>query len=355
MIKILLFVLTAVGVPLLVLFFYAYARMGALPGKAQVAEFEKLANFRDGRFANDEPARLAAGPREMSKVVFRLFGRSANAPDAEIPQVKLGRGSFSDKPGGDSLIWLGHSMLIFELGGTRFITDPVFGNAAPVPFAVMRYCESPLARKDLPPLDFVLVSHDHYDHLEYETVRHFKDGGARFVVPLGVGARLTGWGIAPERVTELNWGDSAQVGGVRITAAKARHFSGRSPFDRDKTLWASYIIESGGKKVFFGADSGYGKHFKEIGDAHGPFDLVMLEADAWNERWPNNHMFPDEAVPALKDLRGRALMPIHWGVFDLAMHPWDESARLVRENAERAGVPLFSPLMGERVPLFEGL
>ena len=166
---------------------------------------------------------------------------------------------------------------------------------------------------------------------------------------LGVGARLRGWGIAADRIHELNWHDSATVAGVKITALLARHFSGRSLKDRDRTLWASYIFEADGRKIFFGGDSGYGKHFKEIGDAHGPFDLTCLEIDAWNERWPDNHMFPHQTIRAHRDLRGRELLPIHWGVFDLAIHPWDESIRQIAGFAAESEIPLLTPRMGETV------
>ena len=228
------------------------------------------------------------------------------------------------------------------------MTDPVFGNAAPLPGVVRRYCESPLSRDELPPLDFFIVSHDHYDHLEYKTIRFLRDTETHFIVPLGVGARLRGWGIAPERIHELNWDDSITFAGLKITALTSRHFSGRSGKDRNRTLWAAFLIEGGGKKIFFGADGGYGKHFREIGRKHGPFDLVCLEIDAWNERWPNNHMFPGEVIKAYQDLGGKTLLPIHWGVFDLAMHPWDESIRKVMEHARKAEIRIITPKMGEK-------
>ena len=346
-----LYLVLIVCVLALGLYYYVSVRMGSLPTAEEYARFEALPNFKNGHFINEEPAELAAKKGEMGKVALRLLGRSANAPTEEVPQVKLSKDSFAEKPTEDSVRWLGHSMLIFELGGARFITDPVFGNAAPLPFAVTRYCESPLARKDLPRLDFILISHDHYDHLEYETVRHFRNSDVKFVTSLGVGARLRGWGIDASRIIELNWNESVEIGGVKITSLKARHFSGRTTADRNKTLWASFMFEANGKKIYFGADSGYGKHYKEIGDAHGPFDLVLLEADAWNERWPNNHLFPSEAPAAFRDLKGKTLMPVHYGVFDLALHPHDESIKKIKENAARENIPLHCPIMGDSIKL----
>lgn len=323
-------------------------RFGELPDEAAQKHFEMLPNYSGGRFVNQEPAVMHLTKAAASTGLFRFLFTSENAPAFELPSVRLAKDSFSAKPEDFAVYWLGHSTLIFELNGIRFMTDPVFGNAAPLPGVVRRYCESPLSRDELPPLDFFIVSHDHYDHLEYKTIRFLRDTETHFIVPLGVGARLRGWGIAPEQIHELNWDDSITFAGLKITALTSRHFSGRSGKDRNRTLWAAFLIEGGGKKIFFGADGGYGKHFREIGRKHGPFDLVCLEIDAWNERWPNNHMFPDEVIKAYQDLRGKTLLPIHWGVFDLAMHPWDESIRKVMEHARKAEIRIITPKMGEK-------
>ena len=209
--------------------------------------------------------------------------------------------------------------------------------------------EPPLRREDIPQLDFVIISHDHYDHLEYGTVKFLKDRDVKFVTALGVGARLRGWGVPADRIIELGWEESAEVAGLTITAERSRHFSGRHTNDRDSTLWASYVIEDkNDRRVFFGADSGYGRHFKEIGEKYGGFDLTCLEIDAWNENWPNNHMFPEESVRAHNDLRGKKYLPIHWGVFDLAMHPWNESIGKAKEAAKKENVELVDVLMGEK-------
>ena len=324
------------------------ARFGELPGESEQRRFSLLPNYSSRGFVNREPAGRPSIKTASSAGFFRFLFTSPNAPDFELPRVPLNRNSFSAEPGVFEVFWLGHSSLIFELASVRFMTDPVFGNAAPLPGIVRRYCEPPLPRTELPELDFILISHDHYDHLEYATIRALRNAGIHFITPLGVGARLRGWGIAPERIHELNWGESTQFAGLKVTALCARHFSGRSTSDRNRTLWAAFLIEGGGKRIFFGADGGYGAHFREIGDQHGPIDLVCLEIDAWNERWPNNHLFPDEVIRAFLDLKGRTLLPIHWGVFDLAMHPWDESIRKVMEHAQKAGIRIMTPKMGEK-------
>ncbi len=326
-------------------------RMGSPPGLADRQRFTDLPNYRSGVFLNREPAVVRLRRRSVPRALLRLFGKSENAPDQPLPTQPLTRDSFAAQPGPFSVRWLGHSTLVFELDGKRFLTDPVFGNAAPLTGAVPRYVESPLPREELPRLDFVVISHDHYDHLEYATVRFLRKREVPFVVPLGVGARLRGWGVPAERIYELNWDESLILDGIKITAQTARHFSGRSFSDRNQTLWTAYVFEGGGKRVFFGADGGYGAHFQAIGDTLGPFDLTCLEIDAWNERWPNSHLFPQEVLRAHEDLRGKLLLPIHWGVYDLAMHPWDESIQAVAEQASKTQVRLVTPRMGEDVNL----
>lgn len=327
-----------------------YSSIGTTPGPDEEAVFAHLPNYADGYFRNLEPSPMRLKKAMKKTGLFSYVFHSDAAPETfRIPQKPWRSDLFGPNRTDDfSVYWLGHSSLIVEMGGRRFATDPVFGSAAPVSFAVKRYCEPPMRREDLPELDFILISHDHYDHLEYETIRALRDSKVLFITALGVGARLRGWGIPKERIVELNWGESTNAGGLKVTACTARHFSGRGMNDRYKTLWASWVIEGGGKKLFFGGDSAYGKHFKKIGDEFGPFDLVCLEIDAWNENWPHNHMFPAEFPLAAADLKAKMAMPIHWGVFDLAMHPWKESITKVGAAAAGAGLPLFTPMMGEK-------
>lgn len=291
--------------------------------------------------------------------MFRFLFKSPNAPDRVLPIVQLSPKDFAGKKDDFSVRWLGHSSLLFELAGKRFMTDPVFGNAAPIPFVVRRYTENPLRIGELPELDFVVISHDHYDHLEYDFIRKIRFEKFPIIVPLGVGARLRSWGIASNRIRELGLHESAVIDNIKVTAVPARHFSGRSWSDRFQTLWVSYVIEtlpekkSGKKpeKIFFGADTGYGRQFAQIGKKYGPFDLVCLEIDAWNENWPYNHMFPREMPLAFRDLKGKLFLPIHWGVFDLAMHKWDLSIGMILEEAKKNSIICLTPLMGEKVDL----
>ena len=196
-------------------------------------------------------------------------------------------------------------------------------------------------------MDYVVITHNHYDHLEKKTVRSIPKG--RFIVPLGVGAALRGWGIAPDRITELGWGEKFEEDGLTITAVEGVHFSGRGFFDRNKTLWVSYIVASKRKNSFWSGDTGYGEHFTRFKEEYGPFDLAAMEIDGWNAGWPRSHMSPKESSQAAEDLGARHILPVHWGVFDLALHPWHESIDMFMEEAKTKKFGVLTPKIGERV------
>ena len=249
----------------------------------------------------------------------------------------------------DAVWWLGHATMLYQFGSVRILTDPVFSKrASPVSFyGPARRTPASVSVEHLPPIDVVVISHNHYDHLEKSTVTAIKEG--HFIVPLGVGAVLRGWGVAPDRITELGWGDRFQADDLTIQALEGVHFSSRRFSDRNKTLWVSYVLKTKDKNIFWGADGGYGEHFARHGREHGPFDLAALEIDGWNEGWPQSHLFPDEVAQAAVDLKAKQLLPIHWGVFDLAMHPWHESIDSVLKESEGKGYTVLTPIMGQRV------
>lgn len=324
---------------------------GRLPGAAVYRNYEKLPNFKDGKFINYEPMQHIIWKKPRKRIVTRFLTDPPKAPLALIPRKTLNSQNIGAKSEDLRVFWLGHSTLIFEIDGVRILTDPVFGNAAPLPGIVRRFQASPMERGEIPKLDLdaILISHDHYDHLERETIQSLAKSDIRFIVPLGVGARLRGWGIASERITELNWGQSVKVGRLKITSVTARHFSGRLLKDRNRTLWSAFVLAGPGHNVFFAGDGGYGGHFKKIGDKYGPFDLTCLEIGAWCERWPNSHLFPEQTIKAHTDLRGRYLLPIHWCAYDLAFHEWDEPIRRAAAAAVKEKVKLLTPIQGEEL------
>ena len=342
-------ILTAAAVVLLGTGGYSVLQeMGKTPSKEETAAFEKLPYFKNGEFQSPQKMiydfdNVRNGPMSWT----RLLTRSKFAPQKPLPMHKLAAGDFASVPEDFAFYWLGHSSAIMELDGKRLIFDPVFGNAAPIPFAVSRYGEAPIKAENLPESDYIVITHNHYDHLERKTVQAIKTG--RFIVPLGVGAALRGWGIDKERIIELGWGDVFEDGSLKITAETAVHYSGRGLGDRNKTLWNSYVIRSGDKNIYWAGDSGYGDHFAEIGRKYGPFDLTTIEIDGWNTGWPNTHMFPHEVVKAAQELKTSRIIPVHWAVFDLALHPWHESIDMLLEAARETDLMILTPLMGEKI------
>lgn len=278
---------------------------------------------------------------------MRFASPSPNAPTKPLPKVMLSSDSFAKTPEQLALYWLGHSTALIEISGVRLLVDPVFANAAFFPGIVPRYDSTPLTREQLPALDAVLITHDHYDHLERSSILYLKERNVIFVAPLGVAERLRKWGVADSNIRELGWDESTNIKGVQVTAMTASHFSGRSPI-RNRTLWAAYGLKSADKNIFWSGDTGYSEHFAEIGRKYGPFDLAAMEMDAWNPGWPNTHLFPDEVVRAAQDLNAQQIMPIHWAVFDLALHPWQESVEMLVTEAQKLNIPLATPKLGEK-------
>jgi L-ascorbate metabolism protein UlaG (beta-lactamase superfamily) len=249
--------------------------------------------------------------------------------------------------------WFGHSASLVEIDGFRVLIDPVWEQRAS-PFSFMgpkRFFQPTLELMDLPRIDVVLISHDHYDHLGAETVRRLTRvpgaAGARWVTSLGVGRRLSGWGVPTERIVELDWTESVEVGGLKLTAWPSRHFSGRGVLDRFKTLWGSFVIEGPRHRVYYGADSGWWEGFGEIAARYDGFDLTMLEIGAFNELWAAIHLGPDNAARAFEAMGSPGLMmPIHWGLFNLALHAWKQPMERMLEVAAERGIPLWSPEPG---------
>jgi L-ascorbate metabolism protein UlaG (beta-lactamase superfamily) len=289
------------------------------------------------RYVNPVPTKVG-GLSTIFKVGPRfLTGAAARSPQQALGPFQTDSTIYAiSPPSGLRVTWFGHSCSLVEIDGVRILIDPVWDErAAPTQWAgPKRFFPPTLALEDLPPIDVVLISHDHYDHLGegsvrqlarmqlagVESVRH-----ARWITPLGVGAILAGFGVEPSRIAELNWAEQVTAGAVTITALPARHFSGRSLFNRFETLWASFAFVGPTHRVYYGADSGEWHGFGEIGEAFGPFDLTMLEIGASDPLWIDIHMGPEGAVRSFRALGGHGLlMPIHWGLFDLALHPWQQ-------------------------------
>jgi len=279
----------------------------------------------------------------------RFFKTSPYAPEHPLPKRTLSKSDFSQTPSDFAAYWFGHCTFIIELDGKRILFDPVFENAGPFPGIVRRYDESPIKREELPEIDIVIITHDHYDHLETATIKFLADRDIEYIVPLGVGARLVGWGVPKDNITELGWYEDKVYSSITITACPAIHYSGRSNSDRDKTLWASWVLKGSDKNIYISGDTGYGMHLKEIGEKYGPFDLAFVEIDGWNKGWPLTHLFPEEVIKFSKDIDTKLLFPTHWATFDLALHPWNRSIQILADMAAENDIELVTPIMGEKV------
>jgi L-ascorbate metabolism protein UlaG (beta-lactamase superfamily) len=329
----------------------APAALGADPASIQ-AVTANSPHYRDGVFVNLDPASVYKMDRQqLGLVVWELMGnRGESRPKAPIPLAAPG--VFDSDPGRLAVSWLGHSTALVEIDGYRVLTDPVWSDRCSPSDIVgpQRLHPPPLQLEGLPAVDAVVISHDHYDHLDIDTIMALaRTQRAPFFVPLGVGAHLRAWGIPEHRIVELDWHQSAQVDGLTVFCVPARHFSGRF-LDRNATLWASWAFIGPNHRAYFGGDTGYTKSFAQIGADHGPFDLTLLPIGAYNTAWPDVHMNPEEAVRAHLDITdGGLLVPIHWGTFRLAPHPWAEPVERLLAAAEPAHVNVTVPAPGQRI------
>jgi L-ascorbate metabolism protein UlaG (beta-lactamase superfamily) len=331
----------------------APAALGADPASIRAAAAGSP-NYRDGVFANLDPASIYQVDREQLRLIVweLLANRGGSRPAAPIPLAAPA--TFDSDPARLAVSWFGHSTALLEIDGYRVLTDPVWSDRCSPSDIVgpQRLHPPPVQLEALPAVDAVVISHDHYDHLDIDTVLALAHTQrAPFFVPLGVGAHLRAWGIPERRIVELDWDQSARVDELTVTCMPARHFSGRF-LDRNTTLWASWAFIGPSHRAYFGGDTGYTKSFAQIGADHGPFDLTLMPIGAYNTAWPDIHMNPEEAVRAHLDVtnaRSGLLVPIHWGTFRLAPHPWAEPVERVLKAADSAGVNVAVPTPGQRI------
>jgi L-ascorbate metabolism protein UlaG (beta-lactamase superfamily) len=309
--------------------------------------------FAEGRFHNTLPTPVLP-PASARRGLMRQMHeeRHTGLPGGPIP---LARPELPEDAAELAATWFGHSSALVEVDGHRVLVDPVWGHrVSPSPLlGPTRLHPVPVPLEHLPQVDAVLISHDHYDHLDLPTVQAIlREQEAPFVVPLGIGVHLRRWGVPESRVVELDWDQSTKVGGLTLTCTEARHFSGRF-FSRNTTLWSSWVIAGPRHRVFFGGDTGYTPAFAGIGARLGPFDLTLMPVGAYNEAWAAMHMDPEEAVRAHGDLGGRVLLPVHWATFNLAFHRWAEPVERLLAAAERSGTTVVVPQPGQRVDVLE--
>ena len=330
----------------------AWQALGTGADGVRSARMEASPNYRDGKFRNPEPL----WNDYPGMIVGMINGSDRQTPRAGIPVEAVDPARFDAPPRtGLRATWLGHSTVLLEIDGFRVLTDPVWGpRASPYSWiGPARWYPPPLNLSDLPALDAIVVSHDHYDHLDYPTVQRLRNLDVPWLVPLGVGSHLEYWGVPGDRIVELDWGESHDMTrtdrSLEIHATEARHASGRTPWTFDETLWSGYAFLGPEHRAFFSGDTGLFPRMKEIGDRLGPFDLTMIEVGAYSPAWPDWHIGPEQAVEAHGWLRGDVLLPIHWGLFDLADHAWTAPMERTVVAAQAAGAILIAPRPGGSV------
>ena len=315
-----------------------------------------LANphFRDGRFVNPEPVTPTSLAAMGDYVVRQFSGSEIRVPTRPLPVLPVDNAALAAPAASSGLraFWLGHASTFVEIDGVRVLLDPVFAErVSPLPVGPRRFHAPPIALADLPRIDAVLISHDHYDHLDMDTVRALAARGSRFYVPLGIGAHLERWGVALAQIEELEWWQERTLRGVRVVCTPTRHYSGRGLSDHSATLWSSWSVVGPQHRFFYSGDTGYSAQFREIGARLGPFDIAFIKIGAYGPgaSWIDIHMPPEQAVQVSRDVRGKRLFPVHWSTFNLAYHDWDEPVRRTVAEARRSGVELVTPRIGEWV------
>ena len=334
--------------------------LASLGGRVEGARLERARRspqFHEGKFRNPVPSRLVkTSTREMLRRQF--FGKEQRSPVHPVPVVARMSKDYATPPAtGLRATWIGWASVLVEIDGHRVLTDPIWSKRCSPSTLVgpKRFHEPPIALDQLPKIDAVVISHDHYDHLDMPTMRALAARGTHFAVPLGVGTHLERWGVPANQIHDLDWNERIDVNGLSITATPARHYSGRNPRHTRETLWASWVVKGPRHRIFFSGDTGYTDQFRAIGEAHGPFDLTLIKIGASDPTWDDIHMSPEDAVKTNVDVRGRVMLPVHWATFNLAFHAWRDPADRAVAAAKSAGVTLVVPRPGQFVEPEAGL
>ncbi len=344
------------------LLFLHLPRFGALPTGERLERVQASPYYRSGLFCNvarpcglPVPEGVMPWARRQQKPYSLLWdaligsGVQGERPTAPLPVVKTPLEALPRER--DCIVWFGHASCLLQLGGKRILIDPVFGTASPVPGINRPFAGTePYSVEELPAVDLLLITHDHYDHLDADTVEALRGRVSMVICPLGVGAHFERWGYAAEAIRELDWGESAELPGLRVNAHTAYHYSGRNYNSRRRALWASYVLQGGGRTLFVGGDSGYATHFAAIGRQYGGVDYAIMENGQYNTAWRQNHMLPHELPHAIRDLRARRVLTVHHSKYKLSPHPWAEPLETALRLRE-AGVAVDMPLIGEPVYL----
>lgn len=349
-----LFIVTVVIVFIIAVnVFMQQSKFGKIPAGKRLEEIMSSANYREGKFQNQSPTPdLTEGANYYSILKDFFFYKSKrSAPSVLLPSQKTNLLTLDTEK--NVLIWFGHSSYFMQVDGKRILVDPVLsGSASPLKFTTKSFPGTDVyTTDDIPDIDYLFISHDHWDHLDHETVLKLKPKIKKIITGLGTGAHLEHWGFDQQIIIEKDWNEEVVLDeGFVVNTVPARHFSGRG-FKRQQAIWLSFVLQTPTQKIFIGGDSGYDSHFLKIGNQFGPFNLVILECGQYNKSWKHIHMMPEELVQAAQDLKAEKLMPVHWAKFSLALHSWDEPIIRVTGEAKRKNFPVIHPMIGEEVDL----
>ncbi len=331
-----------------------YPSFGGNSGKSQKLGYEQSRQFNDGKFRNINPVPKEIGFIGTVSLAYKFLTTKVpnGRPNADLKPHKIDSTDIADYNGAARMIWFGHSAFLLQIDKKNILIDPMFGKvAAPHPLlGENRFnSEFPIAIDQLPKIDAVIFSHDHYDHLDYESVLKIKDKTDHFYAPLGVGNHLRAWGVKNLKITEMDWWQEIQFDTLKLVCTPAQHFSGRGLSNGQSTLWSSWVITSKNENIYFSGDSGYAAHFKEIGEKYGPFDLALLECGQYNQLWSDIHMMPEETAQAGVDVKARKIMPIHWAGFKLALHEWTDPIKRLEKKASELNLKVIAPQIGQEI------
>lgn len=348
------FVLTVIVAAVVAILLRSTDWLASLGGRVTGARRERARRspeWSGDKFRNPEPTRMTSGSwREMARRQF--FGDEHREPLGTIPVVERTTRDYATAPAsGLRATWIGWSSVLLEIDGARVLTDPVWSERCSPSTLVgpKRFHAPPIALSALPPIDVVVISHDHYDHLDMPVIRALAPRGTQFIVPLGIGAHLERWSVPAAQIHELDWNESIALHGVSFTSTRARHYSGRNPLHGNETLWTSWVIQGARHRIFFSGDSGYSPAFAAIGEKYGPFDLTLIKIGASDPMWSDIHLTPEDAIRTHRDVRGAVMIPVHWGTFNLAFHAWDDPVNRAVAAAAKDGAKLYVPRPGELV------
>lgn len=341
-------VLTVFCAVICTMLFLRTERFGKYPSDSRLLKIEQSPNYKNGSFQNISPTPMLTEGVGYFKIFYEfIFSSKPKEPSKPLPSVKTDLKALN--PHQNVLIWMGHSSYFLQVNGKKMLVDPVLsGNASPLSFTTKAYPGSDIyTPDDIPELDYLFLTHDHWDHMDYKTLKKLNPKTRKVVTGLGNGAHLEHWGFSADKIIEGDWFSSFKFSDeIELILTPARHFSGRG-FKRNKTLWTSFVLISPDLKLFLGGDSGYGPHFKDIGEKYGPFDMAILENGQYDINWKYIHMLPGEQIQAANDLKAKAIFPVHSGKFTLANHHWNEPLNRITEMSSNTGLRVVTPMIGE--------